>query len=172
MSNLDAFLQLSRPPPRAVCTSKEIHDRNSVFVATLFRASNEADALRAMKYLRDVTHASKPASHEMFAWRCMVLKDGKTGLAGPDDFELRSGNEDDGEKYGGGRILKVMQAEGCIDAVVIVSRWCALHSIPHAVRAWLILTSMCSAGTAASCSALCALSTSSRARARSATPSG
>ncbi|KAJ2965908.1 hypothetical protein NUW54_g13960 [Trametes sanguinea] len=53
----------------------------------------------------------------------MVLKPGKTGLGGPDDFEVVSGYDDDGEKYAGGRVLKVMQAEGVIDAVVIVSRW-------------------------------------------------
>lgn len=54
----------------------------------------------------------------------MSLKNGKTGLGGPDDFEVASGSDDDGEKYAGGRILKVMQAEGVLDAVVIVSRWC------------------------------------------------
>ena len=36
---------------------------------------------------------------------------------------LLGGSEDDGEKYGGGRILKIMQREGVLDAVVIVSRW-------------------------------------------------
>ena len=132
MSNLDSFLQLSRPPPNAVSVSQEIHDRNSVFVATLFRASDEDDALRAVNYLRNVTHGSKRASHEIYAWRCMVLKHGKSGLGGPDDFEVRSGNEDDGEKYGGGKVLKVMQAEGIIDAVVIVSRWCVFIIPFHA----------------------------------------
>lgn len=53
----------------------------------------------------------------------MVLKPERTGLAGEDDFEVRQGNEDDGEKWGSMRILKVMQAEGVIDAVVVVSRW-------------------------------------------------
>lgn len=36
------------------------------------------------------------------------------------------GSEDDGEKYGGGRILKIMQREGVLDAVVVVSRWSVL----------------------------------------------
>jgi len=53
----------------------------------------------------------------------MVLKRGQTGLCGPEDFELQTGSDDDGEKWGGGKILKVMQSEGVIDAVVIVSRW-------------------------------------------------
>ena len=33
------------------------------------------------------------------------------------------GNDDDGEKYGSGKIAKVLQTEGIIDAVVVVSRW-------------------------------------------------
>jgi len=53
----------------------------------------------------------------------METKHGRTGLAGEDDFELRSGNEDDGENWAGSKVLKVMQIEGIIDAVVIVSRW-------------------------------------------------
>ena len=40
------------------------------------------------------------------------------------EFGVVSGAEDDGEKYAGGRVLRVMQAEGVIDAVVVVSRWC------------------------------------------------
>ena len=58
----------------------------------------------------------------------MSLKKDKTGLGGPDDFEVASGNDDDGEKYAGGRILKVMQTEGVLDGVGIVSRWCADES--------------------------------------------
>ncbi|CCM03926.1 uncharacterized protein FIBRA_06078 [Fibroporia radiculosa] len=53
----------------------------------------------------------------------MVLKAGKTGLSGPDDFEVNTGSDDDGERYAGGKVLKVMQNEGVIDAVVVVSRW-------------------------------------------------
>jgi len=53
----------------------------------------------------------------------MVLKRGKTGLGGEDDFEVVSGYDDDGEKWGGEKILKVMKAAGVIDAVVVVSRW-------------------------------------------------
>ncbi|THH33098.1 hypothetical protein EUX98_g1119 [Antrodiella citrinella] len=53
----------------------------------------------------------------------MVLSSGKSGLGGPEDFELRSGSDDDGEKYAGERILKTMKAEGIMDAVVIITRW-------------------------------------------------
>ncbi|KAI0302358.1 hypothetical protein B0F90DRAFT_1836906 [Multifurca ochricompacta] len=57
------------------------------------------------------------------AWRCMVLKEGRTGLKGDDDFKIEEGSEDDGEQWAGGHVLKVMRSEGIMDAVVIVSRW-------------------------------------------------
>lgn len=53
----------------------------------------------------------------------MVLKAGKTGLGGEGDFQVISGSDDDGERWGGEKILKVMKASGVIDAVVVVSRW-------------------------------------------------
>ena len=37
----------------------------------------------------------------------MSLKPGRTGLEGEDDFELRTGSEDDGEDWAGGKVLKV-----------------------------------------------------------------
>lgn len=53
-----------------------------------------------------------------------MLKHGRTGLSGrDDDFELNQGSKDDGERWGGERILRVMQSQGVIDAVVVVSRW-------------------------------------------------
>jgi hypothetical protein len=48
----------------------------------------------------------------------------REGRQGEDDFQMLDGYEDDGEKWGGARILKVMKEEGILDAVVIVSRWC------------------------------------------------
>ena len=125
MSTLDSYVQTSKPPPEIISTSQEIRDRGSIFIANVFRASSEAEARKAVAHLRNVVHGQNRATHEMHAWRCMVLKPGKTGLAGEDDFEVRQGNEDDGEKYGSGRVLKIMQAEGVIDAVVVVSRWYA-----------------------------------------------
>lgn len=53
----------------------------------------------------------------------MALKDGKTGLGGPDDFRVESGSNDDGEQWAGGKVLRIMENQAIIDAVVIVSRW-------------------------------------------------
>ena len=129
MSNLDSFVKSSRPPPKPLATSQEIRDRGSTFVANVFSATSPEDARKAINHLKHVAHGSRPATHEIAAWRCMVVKAGKSGLGGPDDFEVVSGSDDDGEKYAGGRVLKVMQAESVIDAVVVVSRWYGTHPV-------------------------------------------
>ncbi|KAF7298065.1 UPF0029 domain-containing protein [Mycena chlorophos] len=122
-SNLDSFIVSKRPPPEIIATSQEIRDRASVFVAAIFHATTQNQALAAVKHLKNVVHAAKPASHELYAWRCMVLKSGHTGLGGPEDFEVKEGSEDDGEKWGGEKILGAMKKQGILDAVVVVSRW-------------------------------------------------
>ena len=98
-------------------------------MANIFRATNLIEARNCIDHLRNVVHASKHASHEISAWRFMVLKEGKTGLGGPDDFKLESGCDDDGEQWAGGKLLKVMEGQAIIDAVVVVSRWCASQYI-------------------------------------------
>src|ERR1700729_2506974 len=109
MANLDSFIRLSRPPPQSLATSQDIRDRGSVFNANIYRATSSADARTSINHLKHVVHATKPASHEIAAWRCMSLKHGRTGLEGEDDFELRTGSEDDGEKWAGGQVLKVSE---------------------------------------------------------------
>lgn len=52
----------------------------------------------------------------------MSLRPGKTGLGGPDDFVVRAANDDDGEASGSRKILKVMEDNAVLDAVVIVTR--------------------------------------------------
>ncbi|KAI0919071.1 hypothetical protein AcV5_002083 [Taiwanofungus camphoratus] len=114
---------LTRPVSESVATSQEIRDRGSTFVGNIFPAPTPHEARAAIAHIKNVLHGARPASHEIAAWRCMVVKPDRTGLGGPDDFELKTGSEDDGEQWGGGKVLKVMQEEGVIDAVVIVSRW-------------------------------------------------
>ncbi|KAG5647099.1 hypothetical protein DXG03_001470 [Asterophora parasitica] len=122
-ANLDGYITSSRPPQEPLATSQEIHDRGSNFIGNLYPATSVSEARVRINHLRDVVHHNKPASHEIAAWRCMVLKHGRTGLGGLDDFELIVGSQDDGEKWAGERVLKVMQTHAVIDAVVIVSRW-------------------------------------------------
>jgi len=122
-SNLDGFITHKLPLPEPLAISVEIQDRQSTFLAYIFRASTPEQARTAHSHVRRVIHAKRPASHEMAAWRCMVLKQGRTGLRGDDDFEVEESSEDDGEQRGGDHILKVMRSEAIMDAVVIVSRW-------------------------------------------------
>lgn len=121
--SLDTFVKHSKAQPEPVATSQEIRDRSSTFVANIFKCTSEEEARSCIRHLRRVTHGAKPASHEISAWRCMVLKNEHSGLMGPDDFEVRSGSEDDGEKWAGGKVLKAMVSLAVIDAVVVVSRW-------------------------------------------------
>jgi putative IMPACT (imprinted ancient) family translation regulator len=109
MANLDSFIQSTRPFPRSLATSPEIRDRGSTFNANVYRATSPADARTCINHLKHVVHATKPASHEIAAWRCMSLKNGRTGLEGEDDFELQTGSEDDGENWAGGKVLKVSE---------------------------------------------------------------
>ncbi|EPT00411.1 hypothetical protein FOMPIDRAFT_1122786 [Fomitopsis schrenkii] len=124
-NTLDSFLEL--PPSHltleCIATSQEVRDRGSIFVAKIYAVSSVKDAHRIHAHVKHTVHGAKPAPHEVVAWRCMVLKPGKNGLGGPDDFELRTGSVDDGEQWAGGKVLKAMQEEGAIDAVVVASRW-------------------------------------------------
>ncbi|KAL1745056.1 ribosomal protein S5 domain 2-type protein [Schizophyllum fasciatum] len=120
---LDAFISHSKPPPTPLATSPEIRDRASIFVGHIYRAASAAEAARCVAHLRYVVHGARPASHEIHAWRCMQTRAGRSGLGGPEDFELVVGSKDDGEQWAGNRILRVMEAHGVLDAVVVVSRW-------------------------------------------------
>ena len=128
-STLDTFVGSKAPIPDPVFTSEEIEDRKSVFVASIYRVTTPQEARQRTQHMKRVVHSAKPAAHEMSAWRCMVLKPGHTGLAGPEDFILQSGYNDDGERWGGERILKVMDRLGILDAVIIVTRWCVIGQI-------------------------------------------
>ncbi|KAG2153278.1 ribosomal protein S5 domain 2-type protein [Suillus clintonianus] len=122
MSNLYSYVKVDRPAPKCLVTSQEIRDRGSAFVGSVYRASTSEEAKAAISHHRNVVHAGKKA-YEISAWRCMMLKHGKTGLGGPDDFEVITGYNDDGEQWAGSKVLRVVQNEGVLDAVVIVSRW-------------------------------------------------
>lgn len=119
-----ALLQTIQPSPlpAVIATSQEIRDRGSIFVGSVYRAISTDDAKAAAHYHKHVVHAGKNV-YEIFAWRCMVVRSGRTGLEGPNDFELKEGYEDGEERWAGNKVLKVMQMQGVIDAVVIVSRW-------------------------------------------------
>ncbi|KAG6857200.1 hypothetical protein H0H87_008266 [Tephrocybe sp. NHM501043] len=128
-ASLDTYIKNS-PLPQDVSplvTSQEVRDRGSIFIANLFPATSPNEARTRIAHLKNVMHNSKPATHEIAAWRCMVLKPGHSGFGGPNDFELNAEYSDDGEKWAGAKIQKVMELYAIIDAVVIVSRWCVFY---------------------------------------------
>ncbi len=123
---LDTFITNKGSRPEPIASSQEVRDRGSIFIGNIYRATTLEEVKARINHLKYHVHRQRKATHEIAAWRLMVLKAGKTGLDGPDDFELIQGSKDDGESWAGGKVLKVMQNMAVIDAVVIVSRWCVL----------------------------------------------
>ncbi|KAG9312115.1 hypothetical protein JVU11DRAFT_7402 [Chiua virens] len=136
------------PSTSALATSQEIRDRGSTFVACIYRAATIDEVKSAAAAQGDphppaqrtacgdgraTQHAASGSglladtradvSYAMVAWRCMVLKPGRTGLSGPEEFDVGEGWEDGREMGAGRRVLGVMQREGVLDAVVVVRRW-------------------------------------------------
>lgn len=59
----------------------------------------------------------------MAAWRCLILKDGMSGLEGEHAFVVDAGCCDDGESRGGKTVMDVLEKSGLCDVLVVVSRW-------------------------------------------------
>lgn len=88
--SLDSFVVRTKPAIKPICTSRSIQDRDSTFIAHIFKSSSLEQAYEAQKHVKLVLNANNPASHNMMACRFMALKKGRTGVQGPDDFEMRS----------------------------------------------------------------------------------
>ncbi|EJU02523.1 ribosomal protein S5 domain 2-like protein, partial [Dacryopinax primogenitus] len=97
--------------------SSPIEDRQSTFAGRIYRINS----VKEVEYIS--ANLNTGADHNMAAWRTLSLKPGRTGLTGPDDFRVESASRDDGEQWGGKRILGIMEKEGVSDALVVVSRW-------------------------------------------------
>lgn len=156
---LEAFITTApRPQPVPVATSQEIRDRGSIFVGTIYNVTTPQEAAARVNHVKHVVHRARKATHEISAWRCMVLKPGKTGLNIKEDFEVMQGSKDDGESWAGGKMLKVMQDLGIIDAVVIVSRWYEIYTFLFS-KALLTIQFIFFEGMEAPCSVLHAFRT-------------
>lgn len=129
-------------PMPTTCPAAQIADRNSLFVGYVYPLTTPAPAYIStlLSHLARVVHPTVPtdllppqfanapsnkrgSSHDMYAYRVLELKRGRTGVAGPDDFSLQEDKEDDGERWGGDRVLRVTREEGAADVLVVVSRW-------------------------------------------------
>ncbi|EIM24190.1 ribosomal protein S5 domain 2-like protein [Wallemia mellicola CBS 633.66] len=111
--------------------SREIVDRGSLFIANICSVTSDKDTIAQInqiaqaKYQLRQSRNSEP-THSITAYRYLGLKPRKSGLS-EDDFTLKSGYDDDGEKYAGKRILEQITTKTpygqTIDALIVVSRW-------------------------------------------------
>ncbi|KAK8194357.1 hypothetical protein M8818_007547 [Zalaria obscura] len=105
------------PPPakdngtsQNIWISETIEDRSSIFVG-YFSPSIPAKELQA--------HADiKSASHRMLGYR----RPSKQRTIGSNLAILETGSDDDGENYGGKRVLKVLEAMN-VEGSCVVARW-------------------------------------------------
>ncbi|KNC96968.1 uncharacterized protein SPPG_07788 [Spizellomyces punctatus DAOM BR117] len=118
----DALPATNTNPPPTIFVSSSISDRKSTFVAHAAEVRSPQDLSRLTQTITS-SKATQNASHNIRAWRYLSLKPGKTGLEGPDDFGVVSGYDDDGEKWAGSKIAKILEQFQVVDVVVIVSRW-------------------------------------------------
>lgn len=114
-----------RPPPQLIASSAPFTDRRSTFVAHAAACTTQVGAAHFADHVRALRSDKHPreADHEMYAWRAVGLKPGKSGLSGEDDWTVKTGSEDDGEKGGGNTIRRAIEEAGGVDVVVVVSRY-------------------------------------------------
>ncbi|WWD16056.1 hypothetical protein CI109_100481 [Kwoniella shandongensis] len=66
---------------------------------------------------------AREPDHRMWACRALCLKEGKNGTEGEEDYHLIESFNDDGEKFGGERILKVLREQNAVDVLTVCARW-------------------------------------------------
>lgn len=139
---LNTWLGLPSLPWPTSPASARITDRDSLFIAFVYPLTSctPSSLARHLDHLSNEVHPTLPSdifpsafshldprrrgsSHDVQAWRCLSLKVGRDGLGGPNDFGLEEGSDDDGERWGGDRVLKAMREVGAVDLLVVVSRW-------------------------------------------------
>ncbi|AAW41885.2 expressed protein [Cryptococcus deneoformans JEC21] len=66
---------------------------------------------------------AREPDHRMWACRALCLKEGKNGTEGEEAFQLVECFSDDGEKFGGERVLKVLREQNAVDVLSVCCRW-------------------------------------------------
>ncbi|KIR32760.1 hypothetical protein I352_04695 [Cryptococcus deuterogattii MMRL2647] len=82
----------------------------------------QADEGRAPGHAPGKERTREP-DHRMWACRALCLKEGKNGTEGEEAFQLVESFSDDGEKFGGGRVLKVLREQNAVDVLSVCCRW-------------------------------------------------
>ncbi|KAI9685860.1 MAG: hypothetical protein M1822_004138 [Bathelium mastoideum] len=102
------------PDVSGVFQSDSIYDRSSTFIAH-FSTTVPSKTLQKTK-------AFESASHRILAWRRQSQQQSiRSGPSGPKQLFV-TGSDDDGEKYGGKQLEKVLEAEN-VEGAVVVARW-------------------------------------------------
>ncbi|GAA5991627.1 hypothetical protein JCM5350_007780 [Sporobolomyces pararoseus] len=125
-TTLNSFFPSTSVPtlPSPIVSSSPITDRQSTFIATACPITHPSQAVLLQSHVRSSRSSSHPVEcdHEMLAWRTMTLKVGKNGLGGEEDWTVKTGGDDDGEKGGSREIHNAIQKEAAVDVAVVVSR--------------------------------------------------
>ncbi|GAA5820884.1 hypothetical protein JCM11251_001862 [Rhodosporidiobolus azoricus] len=111
-------------PPSPLVHSDPLTDRSSTFIAHAAPCTSSSSAASFQTYVRNLRTASHPVecSHEILGWRVVAPKVGKSGLESEEDWTVRDGGDDDGEKDGASTVRDVLRREGQVDVMVVVSR--------------------------------------------------
>lgn len=129
-------------PAPVTCDAARIEDRSSVFIGYVYPLAT-ASPTKISALLDNLTHVVHPtipaaelpaqfrnsaphrrgSTHDMYAYRVLQLKPGRSGMQGPNDFGMEQGQEDDGEAWGADKIMRVVREMGASDVLVVVSRW-------------------------------------------------
>lgn len=141
-SSLNSWLGLAAVPWPTSPESARVFDRDSLFIGFVYpvTSSSASTIAQHLDHLTNSVHPTLPASifpsafshleprrrgssHDMHALRALELKRGRNGLGGPNDYGIEEKSDDDGERWGGDKILRAMREMGAVDLLVVVSRW-------------------------------------------------
>ncbi|CAO1617382.1 unnamed protein product [Jaminaea pallidilutea] len=141
-SSLNSWLGLAAVPWPTSPESARVFDRDSLFIGFVYpvTSSSASTIAQHLDHLTNSVHPTLPASifpsafshleprrrgssHDMHALRALELKRGRNGLDGPNDYGIEEKSDDDGERWGGDKILRAMREMGAVDLLVVVSRW-------------------------------------------------
>jgi hypothetical protein len=107
----------SPTPSLSIFRSAEIKEQTSAFIAA-FSPTLSVKALQALPEFRTATH-------RMAAWR---VRSRQKSLTPSTKTLYESGHDDDGEKWAGGRLQRIL-TDTDVEGVVVVARWYGGHNI-------------------------------------------
>ncbi|KAI8807199.1 ribosomal protein S5 domain 2-type protein [Cladochytrium replicatum] len=110
----DGLFSMTIPPdcPPLFHSATPLVDRKSVFIAHLAQVRSAKDVALVKTALLSSKRIAR-ATHNISAYRIKL----------PSTNGLLADCDDDGETAAGGRLLHLLELTGCVDVLVVVSRW-------------------------------------------------